>query len=261
MEIDGVRVHGESGPPVLLLPGGAESCDGFFPGLPEGLAARVIVHDRPGTGTSTVDGSLAGAAAHLGALIDRLGRGPVVVVGQSLGGAVGVLLARDHPEQVAGLVLLDPTPINDPRACVGLERVMRVLGAMAAVPGLRRVLAAVFRSAALRTARGRDLRPDCLAALERTANLDIPTLARAVRGITDVSRGLRETDLPRLPAVLVTAERKPDHPVRRAHDRLATALGADVVSWPGATHSVHLDHPDDVLATVRDLVSRVGSAP
>ncbi|WUL55635.1 hypothetical protein OHS58_19885 [Amycolatopsis sp. NBC_00348] len=51
----------------------------------------------------------------------------------------------------------------------------------------------------------------------------------------------------------------PDHAVRRAHDRLATALGADVVSWPGATHSVHLDHPDEVLATVRDLVTRVRS--
>ncbi|MEU3645713.1 alpha/beta hydrolase [Lentzea sp. NPDC034063] len=263
MEIDGVQVHGEAGTPVLLLPGGAEACDGFFPGLPEGLAAnpgaRVIVHDRPGTGTNAEDGSLADAASHLSALVDRLGCGPVVVVGQSLGGAVAVLLARDHPEQVAGLVLLDPTPINDPGVCAGLERMMGLFGKLAAVPGLRRPLAATFRSAALRSARGRDLRPDCLAALERTADLDIRTLARAVRGITEISRGVRESDLPRLPSVLVTADRKPDHAVRLAHDRLATALGADVAAWPGATHSVHLDHPDEVLATVRDLIARVQS--
>ncbi|MEA5366792.1 alpha/beta hydrolase [Amycolatopsis sp., V23-08] len=260
MEIDGVQVHGESGPPVLLLPGGAESCDGFFPGLVEGLTARVIVHDRPGTGTSTVDGSLAGAAAHLSALIDRLGCGPVVVVGQSLGGAAGVLLARDHPEQVAGLVLLDPTPINDARTCAGLERMTVALGRLASVPGLRRPLAAAFRAAALRSGRRQKLRPDCAAALARTAELDIPTLARSVRGITDLARGLREADLPRLPAVVVTADRKPDHAVRQAHERLATAFGGSVVSWPGATHSVHLDHPDEVLATVRELLARVSSA-
>ena len=264
MQIEGVRVHGESGPPVLLLPGGAEACDGFFPGLVEGLTedpgARVIVHDRPGTGASTVDGSLAGAADHLSSVLDRLGHGPAVVVGQSLGGAVAVLLARAHPEQVAGLVLLDPTPINDARTCARLERVMGVLGTLAAVPGLRRLLAKAVRSAALRSGRGRELRPDCAAALARTAELDITTLARAVRGTTELARGLRESDLPRLPAVVVTADRKPDHAVRRAHDRLATAFGGTVVNWPGATHSVHLDHPDEVLATVRELVTRVGSA-
>jgi pimeloyl-ACP methyl ester carboxylesterase len=102
----GDRALGESGRPVLLLPGGAESCDGFFPGLPEGLVAdpgaQVIVHDRPGTGTSTVDGSL----------VDRLS-------------------PATTPSRVAGLVLLDPTPINDPRTCAGLERVTVALGRLA----------------------------------------------------------------------------------------------------------------------------------
>ncbi|MFJ7217507.1 alpha/beta fold hydrolase [Amycolatopsis sp. NPDC098790] len=247
MEIDGA-------PPVLLLPGGAESCAGFFPGLVEGLpGVRVIQYDRPGTGTSTEDGSLAGAAAHLGSFLERLDAGPVVVVGQSLGGAVGVLLARAHPELVAGLVLLDPTPVNDPRLCARIERMTRVLGRLSVVPGLGAVLGKGFRAAALRGAR--DLRPDCAAALRRTANLDIPTLARAVVGLTEVSRSLHESDLPRLPSVVVTADRKPGHAVRRAHERLATALDARLVSWPGATHSVHLDHPDEVLDTVREVVA------
>ncbi|MGI5498952.1 alpha/beta fold hydrolase [Lentzea sp. CA-135723] len=253
-----VRVFGESGPPVLLLPGGAESADGFFPGLREGLAdAQVIEHDRPGTGASTVDGELAGAARAISDLVDRLGRGPVVVVGQSLGGAVGALLARDHPEQVAGLVLLDPTPINDPRTCATIERMTVVLGRMAAVPGLRGLVAAAFRKTALRTARG--LRPDCAAAAERTARLDIPQLARAVRGLSALSQNFRESDLPRLPAVVVTAERKPDHVVRQAHERLAAAFGGEVRTWPGATHSVHLDHPDEVLDTVREMAGKVAT--
>lgn len=261
MEIDGVRVHGESGQPVLLLPGGAEACAGFFPGLVEGLVAdpgcRVIVHDRPGTGTSAVDGTLAGAADHLSDLIDRLGCGPVVVVGQSLGGAVGVLLARAHPEKVAGLALLDPTVINDPRTCSALERMTRVLGTLASVPGLRSVLNRVVRASIVRSARRGRLRPDCEAAYLGMADMDIPELARAVRGITELSRGLREADLPRLPSVVVTADRKPEAAMHRGHVRLAEAFGGRLVCWPGATHSVHLDHPDETLATVREVVTKV----
>ncbi|MEU0791065.1 alpha/beta hydrolase [Amycolatopsis sp. NPDC005961] len=263
MAIDGVRVHGASGQPVLLLPGGAEACDGFFPGLVEGLVAdpgcRVIVHDRPGTGTAA-EGTLAGAADHLSALIDGLGCGPVVVVGQSLGGAVGVLLARAHPEQVAGLVLLDPTVINDPRTCAVLERMTRVLGSAAALPGLRSLLPRILRAAVVRSTRRQRLRPDCEAAQLRMADLDIPVLARAVRGITELSRGLREADLPRVPSVVVTADRKPGAAMRRGHVRLADAFGGEVVCWPGATHSVHLDHPDETLATVREVVTRVSAA-
>ena len=43
-----VRIVGDTGQPVMLLPGGAEASDGFFPGLPEGLVAdpgcRVILY-------------------------------------------------------------------------------------------------------------------------------------------------------------------------------------------------------------------------
>jgi pimeloyl-ACP methyl ester carboxylesterase len=75
-----------------------------------------------------------------------------------------------------------------------------------------------------------------------------------VRGITALSAGFREADLPRRPAVVVTADRKPTDGIRSAHARLAVALGAPLVSWPGAVHNLHLDHPDETLEVVRDLV-------
>lgn len=266
MPLDGVRVLGTTGPLVVLLPGGAAATDGFFPGLPEGLVAdpgcRVVLHDRPGTGDAATGGTLAGAAAHLKELVDELG-GPAVVVGQSLGGAVAVLLARDHPESVAGLVLLDPTPVNDPASCVRIERMMTVLDALARVPLLGRGLGAALRAAAARRGRALRLRPDCAAAYARISDIDVPQLARATRGLADLSRGLREADLPRVPTVVATADRPEGHAVRAAHDRLATAFGGTTVTWPGADHAVHLTHPDETLGVVRDLVRRVsaGTAP
>ncbi|MEV8372582.1 alpha/beta hydrolase [Kribbella sp. NPDC056861] len=263
METDRVRVQGESGPPVLLLPGGAESCDGFFPGLPEGLAAdpgcRVILQDRPGTGAAA-DGSLADAAAYVSGLIDELGCGPVVVVGQSLGGAVAVLLAREYPEKVAGLVLLDPTPINDVRLAAQVEQTMRRTARVASIPVLGGLVKAGLRASAAKIVRRQQLRPDCAEAQAKIGQLDIPQLGRAVEGLTELAKSFEEVELPRLPAVVVTADRKPDNKIRQAHTRLAAALGAPIVCWPGATHSVHLDHPDETLAVVRDLVSSIKPA-
>lgn len=254
-----MTVHGDHGPPVLLLPGGAEAAEGFFPGMVEGLVAdpgcRVIVHDRPGTGSSPGPGRLADAADHLHALVAELALGPVVVVGQSLGGAVAALLAAAHPRDVAGLVLLDMTPVNDPAICASVEKRTARIARVATLPLLG---PAVMRGTTALMARGmkRGLRPDCAAAVDRTLDMDTDQLLRAVDGLTELARGWRDDALPRVPAAVVTADRRPDAPVRRAHERVAAALGAPVLTWPKATHSVHLDHPDEVLATVRDVVRR-----
>ncbi|MHC1557745.1 alpha/beta fold hydrolase [Actinomycetospora sp. C-140] len=260
MTIEGVRVHGDDGPAVLLLPGGAAPCEGFFPGVVEGLVAdpgcRVIVHDRPGTGSSPVPGTLAGAADHLHALVGELGTGPVVAVGQSLGGAVATLFAAAHPADVAGLVLLDMTPVNDPELCAQIERRTAATVRVAAIPRLGPTLLQGLLWLSTRRMR-RAMRPDCAAAVDRTVRLDPRQLAASVTGLTEQARRWRDDALPPVPAAVVTADRRPTAAVRRAHERVAHALGAPVISWPRAGHSVHLDHPDDVLATVRDVVRRV----
>ncbi|MEV0251871.1 alpha/beta hydrolase [Nocardia sp. NPDC050712] len=263
MLTDDVQIHGRSGQPVLLLPGGAETCDGFFPGLAEGLVADpgcwVIVHDRPGTGASTAKGSLATAAADLAALIAALGCGPVVVVGQSLGGAVAVLLAIEYPEVVAGLVLLDPTPINDARLCRQLDRTMGTFGAIASIPLGRTMMQALLRSSIRRKARRTQLRPDCAEAIDRLGDIDLTQLITAVRGIAGISANLDENRIPHRPAVVIAADRKRGSAVTRAHTRLAAALAAPLVCWPDAQHHVHLSHPDETLAAVRDLIARIAA--
>jgi 3-oxoadipate enol-lactonase len=97
-------------PAVLLLHGWTASADlNFFP-VYECLARsyRVIALDQRGHGRgmrSVAPFSLEDCADDAAALLGQLGVGHVIVVGYSMGGPVGLLLARRHPGLVAGLVM------------------------------------------------------------------------------------------------------------------------------------------------------------
>jgi pimeloyl-ACP methyl ester carboxylesterase len=71
---------------------------------------RVVAPDLPGFGATPLAGRGAGLMDQrrtLSRLLDELGGERVVLVGNSLGGAVGLLEAAVEPERVAGLVLTD----------------------------------------------------------------------------------------------------------------------------------------------------------
>ncbi|MCO8276831.1 alpha/beta hydrolase [Actinoplanes sp. TRM 88003] len=161
-------IRGVGGPGVLLLPGGAAAVAGFFPGLVEGLVAdpgcRVILHDRPGTGASGVGGSLARAAADLHATVAEAGLGPVVVIGQSLGGAVAALFARDYPADVAGVVLIDPSPVNDAVMARRLTQTMGTVERLHRLPVLGRVVQPLIGAVGVNRHLRRATRPDVRAA-------------------------------------------------------------------------------------------------
>ena len=92
-------------PAVLLLHGWTASADlNFFP-VYAGLAGsyRVIAMDHRGHGRgmrSVEPFSLEDCADDAAALLDELGAGQVIVVGYSMGGPIGLLLARRHPGRV-----------------------------------------------------------------------------------------------------------------------------------------------------------------
>jgi pimeloyl-ACP methyl ester carboxylesterase len=259
--VDNLEIYGSAGPVVLLLPGGAEAADGFFPGLADGLVAnpgcRVVAYDRPGTGKSREAGTLSSAASDLKAAIDFVGAGRVVVVGQSLGGAVALLLAAQYPEAVAGLVLLDPTPINDVKGCARLERTMPWIGRLSGVPLVRTALQAALRRGMQRSMRNAELRPDCREALDRIGNADLSQLADSVRGISDLAASFDPTAIPAVPIVLITADRKATGSIARSHAELAASINADLSTWSHAAHNLQLDHPDETLEAVRSLVAQL----
>ncbi len=117
VEIDGARLHyvdRGSGPPVVLVHGLAGVLQNFTHSLTGALEGsfRVIGLDRPGAGFSV---RRRGASAHLPAqagviarFIERLGIERPIVVGHSLGGAIALALALDHPQLARALALIAP---------------------------------------------------------------------------------------------------------------------------------------------------------
>jgi pimeloyl-ACP methyl ester carboxylesterase len=119
VERDGVRVFyevfGDGDPTLLLLPTWSIVHSRVWKAVVPTLARhyRVVTFDGPGNGRSDrperpeayADEEI---AAHAVAVMEATGTERAVVVGVSMGGWWGPLLACDNPERVSGLVLIGP---------------------------------------------------------------------------------------------------------------------------------------------------------
>lgn len=116
---DNVDAHGPEGPgspPVWAV-----NIHGYFAGggmyggesarIAQRLGWRVVNPSLPGFGGSDPLGwhevSIGALADQVDRIVDHLGIGPVVLLGHSMGGAVAVRYAHDHPERTLGIVYRD----------------------------------------------------------------------------------------------------------------------------------------------------------
>jgi pimeloyl-ACP methyl ester carboxylesterase len=117
IDIDGNRIHyvetGEGRPIVFLHGLGAQLYQFAGPLFGDfGPGYRLVALDRPGSGYSRrargASGGLSEQARVVRRFIEELGLERPLVVGHSLGGAVTLALAVEHPDAISGVALLSP---------------------------------------------------------------------------------------------------------------------------------------------------------
>jgi pimeloyl-ACP methyl ester carboxylesterase len=118
IEIDGQRLHyldsGGSRPALVMIHGLGGNLRHYTYALKDKLAGefRVIAVDRPGSGYSQrpddAPARLGAQAGTLAKFIRALGLKQPLLVGHSLGGALSLAIALDHPDCAGALALIAP---------------------------------------------------------------------------------------------------------------------------------------------------------
>ena len=109
--------EGATGSPVVLLHGfGGDLDNWLFNSDKLAESRRVYAPDLPGHGESAKDvgvGDLAALTDVLAGFLDTVEADRAHLVGHSMGGAVALRYALDHPNRVASLTLVDPAGLGE----------------------------------------------------------------------------------------------------------------------------------------------------
>jgi pimeloyl-ACP methyl ester carboxylesterase len=121
LEVNGIRLAyrlrtGRS-PALMFLPGYASDMDGTKALALDAFAERaglaMLRFDYSGTGSSEGEfehGTLGGWLEEALSLADTMVDGPVILVGSSMGGWIGLLMAKHRPQRVAAVVGIAAAP-------------------------------------------------------------------------------------------------------------------------------------------------------
>ncbi len=255
LTLDCVEQGDRTALPLVLLPGMSDSWSSFSPLLAElpgdlhVLAVSQRGHgasSRPGSGYRPFD-----YARDVVALLDALALGRAVLVGHSSGSLTARLVASDHPDRVAGLVLLaSPLTLRGHPAAAELAAAPELAGD--AVP--EQFVRAFVRSTVGPSVPARFLD----AMVSQSAAVPAHVWRDTFRGLLDHdgTNGLRQLLTPTL---LVWGDTD-EIATRADQDALLDGVGTSrLLAYEGVGHSPHWEQPArlgaDITAFVRGLSS------
>jgi pimeloyl-ACP methyl ester carboxylesterase len=258
------------GPPIVMLHGASSNLEVMRQPLGQRLAEnhRVILIDRPGHGWSTRANLQDSTPEIQGRMIDaalaKLGVGRAIFAVHSWAGALGLRMALDYPQRVAGLVMLAPVAYPWPGGVGQYNRIVTLpvigpllaytitlpLGTFVAESGARGVFLPQTMPDGFieHTATSLLLRPR-----EFLANAwDLVTLKAAVAEQAPRYAGIKA------PITILSGD--VDKTVSTSiHSRplAATAPNARLIVLTGVGHMVQNAAPDLVIAEIEAMIGRM----
>lgn len=269
--VDGHRLHyrlGGAGRFTFVLEAGLGDYSGSWGALEPALArmGRVFVYDRAGLGWSEPGPSPRTPqriAAELHQLLETAGvPKPWILVGHSSGGVSQVLCTMDHPGDVAGLLLIDPSHKDQFQRMPPPPFLFKLLIpqlARTAPVGLPQLLAGspdpMQNQSGHVAASGAELRA-LLGMAEtwgdRPLNLGRTPLYVLTAGNAETAPGKAEAEIRQARAVWTTL-----------HEELVNASSSDIrrhLVVPDAGHYIHRTHPSAVVEAAGELTRRLQAA-
>ncbi len=267
-----------AGPPLVFVHGlGGSHLNWALVGPQLAAGRRAMAVDLRGFGLTAGDRRTAtiwGNIALLRQFIDHIADGPVILVGNSMGGMLSILQAHTHPESVAGLVLIAPVlPARVRRPD------LRMAGKFwrSAVPGLREASARALRDgvpARYLMHRVIDLyctdpaSPDpqmiealtTLAELRRAAGSTDEALLVAARSLMNVASQPRRYEAVMAaidaPVLLIGGTRDPVVPLASIRAAAASNPGWQTVILEDVGHTPQQEKPHVVVPIVLDWLDQ-----
>ncbi|MER6051849.1 alpha/beta hydrolase [Streptomyces sp. NPDC001793] len=261
------------------LGGSSRNWSALMPLLADRLAGEAI--DLPGFGESPPpdDGNYSVSAQARAVIrhLDAAGRGPVHLLGNSMGGATATRVAALRPDLVRTLTLISPAlpelrPQRTavPTALLAVPGVARLFGRLTRdwtpEQRTREVLALCYGDPARVTPKGFES-----AVEEYARRLELPyfweAMERSARGVVGAytlggQHGLwRQAERVLAPTLLVYGGRDRLVSVRMARRAAAAFRGSRLLTLPEAGHVAMMEYPEAVARAVRDLVGSVAARP
>jgi len=112
-----IHTIGNKGKPIIILTGmGCSFYEWYEVAEAVGKTNRIIMFHRPGLGLSEISSEVRNTKAVVNELNDIMDQleivEPVILVGHSYGGLCAQHFAKEYPEKVAGIVLVDSTSVD-----------------------------------------------------------------------------------------------------------------------------------------------------